>query len=178
MLRTSERKPIHVGPAPGQKMDFDVLQGARTTFSVADFDGDGLPDLVVGDTYGKVRVYRNTGDGKKPKFAAPVELGDMKIRMVPFAADWDGDGKPDVIGSSADGKVWWWRNGGTGHFDKGKVIPMPAVCYSPFAATVDWNGDGDLDLLVGTAYGYTCWFDRSFLEHGYAVAERAPGRKR
>ena len=25
---------------------------------------------------------------------------------------------------------------------------------------------------VGTAYGYTCWFDRSFLENGYAGAER------
>jgi hypothetical protein len=97
---------------------------------------------------------------------------------TPYAADWDGDGKPDIIGSSADGKVWWWRNLGAGHFAKRKVIRMPAVCYSPTAAAGDWNGDGDLDLLVSTAYGYTCWFDRSFLEHGYAVAERVPARKR
>ncbi len=36
----------------------------------------------------------------------------------------------------------------------------------------DWNGDGDDDLIVGTAYGYFCWFERSFLDRGYAVAER------
>lgn len=178
LLKTAGGKAIHVGPTPGQKMDFDVLQGSRTTFSVADFDGDGLLDLVVGDTHGKVRVYRNTGDRKSPDFAAPIELGDMKIRMIPYAADWDGDGKPDIIGSSADGKVWYWRNLGRGRFDKEKVIKMPEVCYSPFAAVVDWNGDGDLDLLVGTAYGYTCWFERSFLEHGYAIAERVPAKKR
>lgn len=176
MLRMSDGKPIHVGPIPGQKMDFDVLQGARTTLSVADFDGDGLPDLVVGDTYGKVRVYRNGGDKRKPQFAAPLELGKMPIRMTPYAADWDGDGMPDIIGSSADGKVWWWRNAGAGRFDKERIIKMPEVCYSPFAAVVDWNGDGDLDLLVGTAYGYTCWFERSFLENGYAAADRVAGK--
>jgi hypothetical protein len=39
---------------------------------------------------------------------------------------------------------------------------------------VDWNNDGDPDLIVGTAYGYFCWFERSFLERGYARAERVP----
>ncbi|MBM4068945.1 MAG: VCBS repeat-containing protein [Planctomycetes bacterium] len=174
LLRTADGKPLHVGPTPGLKLDFDVLQGARTTFSVADFDGDGWLDLVVGDTYGKVRIYRNTGSRKAPQFTLPREIGDMKIRMTPFAADWDGDGKPDVVGSSADGKVWWWRNLGRGRFDSDRPIKMPDVCYGPFAAVVDWNGDGDLDLLVGTAYGYSCWFERSFLEHGYAVATRVP----
>ena len=172
LLKTDNGKPIQVGPLPGKKMDFDVLQGARTTFSIADFDGDGLLDLVVGDTYGKVRYYRNTGTKQSPKFAAPVEIGAMPIRMTPYAADWDGDGKPDVIGSCADGKVWWWRNLGGGRFDKEKTIRMPEVCYSPMVAVVDWNQDGDQDLLVGTANGYTCWFDRSFLDHGYAVARR------
>ena len=177
ILEMDRGKPIHVGPVAGQKMDFDVLQGARTTFSVSDFNGDGLLDLVVGDTYGKVRVYRNTGQKNAPRFATPTELGDMKIRMIPYAADWDGDGQPDIVGSSADGKVWWWPNVGDGHFDREKTIKMPEVCYSPFATVVDWNGDGDPDLLVSTAYGYTCWFERSFLEHGYAVAKRVPAEK-
>jgi len=149
-----------------------VLQGARTTFAIADFAGDGLLDLVVGDTYGKVRYYRNCGTRKRPKFAAPVEIGDLKIRMIPYAADWDGDGRIDVVASAANGSVAFYRNLGGGRFAAAKPIKVPPVPYSPFVAVTDWNGDGDADLIVGTAYGYFCWFERSFLEHGYAKAER------
>jgi hypothetical protein len=37
---------------------------------VADFDGDRVKDLLVGQfTDGKLRVYRNEGTDEKPKFA-------------------------------------------------------------------------------------------------------------
>ena len=175
-LKTEDGKPIQVGRPSGVKLDFDQLQGARTAFSVADFDGDGLLDLVVGDTYGKLRYYRNIGTRKKPLFAAPMDLGDLKIRVVPHAADWDGDGRPDVIASAASGEVVWFRNLGANRFSTAQRIAVPPVPYSPSVAAVDWNSDGDVDLIVGAAYGYFCWFERSFLEWGYARAERVLGR--
>jgi hypothetical protein len=165
-------KTLEVGPAAGQKMDFDVLQGARTTLSAADFDRDDRIDLVVGDTYGKVRHFRNVGTRQKPIFAAPVEIGDMKTRMTPYAADWDGDGRTDVVGSAAAGEVAFFRNRGDGRFAPSAPIQVPALPYGPFAAVSDWNRDGDADLIVGTGYGYFCWFERSFLERGYATATR------
>jgi hypothetical protein len=175
-LTTEDGRPLHVGPIPGQSLDFDVLQGARTTFTVADFDSDGPADIVVGDTYGKTRYYRNTGTKTEPRFAAPVLMGDLKIRMTPYAADWDGDSLLDVIGSPAGGDVVLWRNQGQGRFAPPEPMKIPVVPYSPTIAVVDWNQDGDQDLIVGTAYGYFCWFERSFLDRGYAAAVRVRPR--
>jgi hypothetical protein len=172
-LLLADGRPIHVGPMPGQKMDFDVLQGARTTFTVADFAGDGRLDLVVGDTYGKLRYYRNVGTRQEPRFASGLELGDLKIRVVPCAADWDGDGRVNVVASAASGTVVLYRNLGGGRFAAATPLHFPPVPYGPHVAVTDWNRDGDADLIVGTDYGYFCWFERSFLEHGYARAQRA-----
>jgi len=77
-----------------------------------------------------------------------------------------------VVGSAASGTVVWYRNLGAGRFAPAKPIDMPALPYSPMVSVVDWNQDGDADLIVGTAYGYFCWLERSFLERGYAKAER------
>ena len=54
-------------------------------------------DLIVGDTYGKVRYYRNLTGGVNPEFAAPIVIADVKTRLVPAIADWNGDGKPDLL---------------------------------------------------------------------------------
>ena len=132
------------------------------------------PTSFVGDTYGKTRYYRNVGPRAVPRFAAPVLIGDLKIRMIPYAADWDRDGRLDVVGSAAGGAVVLWRNTGDGRFAAEEQLDVPPVPYSPMVAVVDWNEDGDQDLIVGTAYGYFCWFERSFLAGGYDRARLVP----
>ena len=52
--------------ADGKPIDVEV--GHAAPF-VGDFDGDGKPDLLVGQfDGGKLRVYRNTGTACAPKF--------------------------------------------------------------------------------------------------------------
>ena len=54
---------VNCGDAP---INVDV--GHAAPF-VADFDGDGLKDLLVGQFgEGKLRIYKNTGTAKEPRF--------------------------------------------------------------------------------------------------------------
>ena len=80
---------------------------------VADWDGDGRPDLIVGAEDGSVVWYRNAGTAKEPKLEAarrlvgpsPVGWGgddkrgprDWGLRVKPCVFDWDGDGRPDLL---------------------------------------------------------------------------------
>jgi hypothetical protein len=58
--------PVHV-LAGGQPLDVERI-GHAAPF-VGDFDGDGKPDLLVGQfDGGKLRIYRNTGTPGAPKF--------------------------------------------------------------------------------------------------------------
>ena len=51
----------------GQRL-IDVEAGHAAPL-VGDFDGDGLPDLLVGQfADGKLRIYKNTGSARDPRF--------------------------------------------------------------------------------------------------------------
>jgi hypothetical protein len=79
---------------------------------VADWDGDGLPDLIVGCGDGSVVWYRNTGTRTEPKLAAartlvaaPPKRDSGKAADKPLhgtrakvcVADFNGDGRPDLL---------------------------------------------------------------------------------
>jgi hypothetical protein len=77
---------------------------------VADWDGDGLADLIVGSGDGSVALYRNIGAARAPKLAAAailVPAGELfdsipkepcrGMRSKVCVADWNGDGRPDLL---------------------------------------------------------------------------------
>jgi hypothetical protein len=136
--------------------------------SAADWDGDGDLDLVAGGSpehpvVGEVFLIRNEGTPQGYKFAKPEPLAasDKLIEVpdrsaAPCVADWDVDGKLDLIIGCGDGSVRWYRNSGTRQtpkFDKFEtLLPPPDQSERGKQArpcAVDWNEDGRLDLLVG-----------------------------
>ena len=72
---------------------------------LADWDGDGLPDLILGLRGGERRrgVYwcRNVGTKREPKFGpSQLLVADRSEAITGICvADWNGDGRPDLIAS-------------------------------------------------------------------------------
>jgi hypothetical protein len=162
ILKDKHGKPINVG-------------SAASAFAV-DWDGDGAIDLIVGNVLGEVYFIPNEGKNKKLAFGTPRRLeADGKPLKVagdaaPVAADWDGDGKLDLIVGADDGSVVWHRNIGSATQPKlaaaQKLIDVSPVGWRGDSerqpgqwglrvkpCVVDWNGDGRLDLLLGDYCG-------------------------
>jgi hypothetical protein len=140
-------------------------------------DGDAAPDLVVGDTFGIVRYYRNAGRSQPPRFDPPIEVGTVTSRGSVDTTDWDGDGRRDIIAGASNGVVRVFLNTGkkgAATFGEG-VDPMLPPLKQPRVLMVDLNGDGDEDLYVPSLQG-SVWIERSFLRNGYAPAK--PGELR
>ncbi len=150
-----------------------LVTGCASSVAVADWNGDGLLDLVVGDISGHVSVYLNEGTKDHYAFGKPTRLkaNGKEISVSggdagPCVADWDGDGLLDLVVGCGDGSVIFYKNIGTAHEPKlaeGQVlIPAAKIEYDPEkipkqptrgvrakVCVIDYNGDGLPDLLVG-----------------------------
>ncbi len=135
-----------------------ITRGSNTTPALADIDGDGLVDLVIGEASGQLNVYRNVGTATLPEFELISDTFqdiDTGRRSTPAFADFDGDGKPDLLLGAEDGHLELWRNVTSGRdfrFERVSGFDLMADRYSA-PAVGDLTGDGKLELLIGGMSG-------------------------
>ncbi len=134
--------------------------GRYSKLTYGDWDGDGLPDLLIGHD-GRERLvwYRNVGKKNAPEFAAPkpMELPSFTTaRPSPLLADLDKDGKIDLVLGSEHSKIFFARNKGTlkehdweTPVELNLKIQGEGMGYRCRPCVADWNNDGKPDLLVG-----------------------------
>jgi hypothetical protein len=128
--------------------------------ALADFDGDGTPDLAVASAYAHtVSIYQNIGSNSPlsaASFGAPIVLpvgSDTDDPLFVVAADVDGDGKPDlVIPNRIANQVVIYRNisaGGTLTSNSfAPAIGFEAGVDPRKVAVQDLDGDGRPDIVV------------------------------
>ncbi len=136
------------------------LADTYSKLHVADWDGDGLKDLLVGHSR-TVVFYKNVGTKSSPRLQAPVLVkipgGNFPSRPSPYVVDWDKDGKKDLLVGCETGEIRFYRNEGTNKEPKlarGVVLDLKGPSpqnkgYRWRLDVTDWNNDGKLDLLVG-----------------------------
>lgn len=114
---------------------------------VADLNDDGRPEVIV-DTKGYIAILPNTTTGTGTlSFGTPVLIGMVDYRDRLAVADFDGDGKVDIVsGQSA------MRNTSTnGVISFSSLSNFAPVLISDFYVTADFNGDGKPDLAELTS---------------------------
>jgi hypothetical protein len=203
----ADRTPVFGRPVYF-KQEADTLKcGALATPVGVDWDGDGDTDILSGNTAGYIEFFENLSGPKaaEPRWAAPRRLevdgrpfrvtagpngsiqgpAEAKWGYTTFsAADWDGDGLPDVVLNSILGEVVWLRNVGTRRaprlappqpveveWDK----PQPELAWGwrkprgkglltqwrTTPVVYDFNRDGLPDLAVLDHEGYLALFERA-----------------
>ncbi|MBL8822848.1 MAG: VCBS repeat-containing protein [Planctomycetia bacterium] len=127
-------KPFRIKAGPNGSIQGPAeAKWGYTTFSVADWDQNGLPDIVLNSILGEVCWLKNVGNRHVPRFTGPI----------PIEVEWKTE-QPAL--------KWGWRKPtGKGLLTQWRTTPV----------VHDLNRDGLHDLIMLDHEGYLAYFPRT-----------------
>ena len=108
----SDSAPLFASPRSIEVEGKELAAGSFSAPFVADLNGDGVKDLLVGNGEGYVFVYLGSEAEGKPQLskAEKVQLNGQELMLegfaVPFLIDWNQDGKKELLLGSGDGRIY------------------------------------------------------------------------
>lgn len=122
---------------------------------LADFNGDGLEDIICGDTFGDLHLFLGLGDGKFQYRGIVVDEAFHDAYAL-ATGDFNLDGRKDFVlcrtggaeTPSDDGIILLYPGNGDGTFREGLAVGDAGTDVMSLAAA-DVDGDGDVDLVAG-----------------------------
>jgi RHS repeat-associated protein len=146
-------------PASFDRVSMTNPPGSPPTAGVAelaDLDGDGVPDLLLGEA-GKYRSYINDGRGG---WSEPTDWGPLTSPSYSLSdagaqlADADGDGSLDLLARRGNGETVVLPGATATSFGEAFAVAAPSMPLDdPNVQLADMDGDRRADLLVSTDTG-------------------------
>lgn len=151
--------------------------GTRAYPVVWDWNGDGLPDLIIGNEsrrtdiqpeWASLQLWENIGTVTQPAFQLVTNdfagLAQFQLNaLYPTFADLDGDGADDMLVGDSEGRVHFFRN----HAGQGQPASFPVIQPGYFGIDIgsfatpqliDIDEDGLFDLVIGERNGNLNYF--------------------
>jgi hypothetical protein len=139
--------PVNRGQGVLHAVEDIRVGGGPSAVAVADLDGDGLSDMLVGTDDGQAEIFPGRANG----FGDPIALNIGGRALGVAAADLNGDARPDiVVVDTLNSRVAVSLSQGGGRF---AAAALYSTAAGPGSVIIgDFNGDDRPDIAV-TAIG-------------------------
>jgi hypothetical protein len=130
--------------------------------AVDDFNGDGRSDLLLRNVDGRITDWLGEPAGTffsnhlNALYSVPTEW------KIAATADFNGDGKADILYRNDNGSITQWLGSGNGQFTWNQAASYTVDAAWTVAASGDFNGDGRADIVLRNSNGLlTEWLGKA-----------------
>jgi hypothetical protein len=153
----------------------DISIGSSCSPALVDIDADGDLDMIVGEGFGDLYFYNNTGTKNKHKWVSPItyldEDGNSMFKggyATPTFADMDNDGDYDLTLGEWFGGIYHYENNGTASkaaWKENKTMFSGVKFWDTSSYTApemgDLDNDNDYDLIVVDDWGWVFYYENT-----------------